>query len=392
MRMKRLSVVGWVGILASILFVLASCGGGGGGSDSSSSDGPPPPPSFSPTLGFWSGDGISFTLREGSILVEDFSVTVSGEATGTFCNPSYSQNFSLGSSIEVIDNAFFLELPVPAGGTKPGFTINGTFTSATNAEIEVSWSSYDSNCDAWLEGSAIFPANHESASYLITKDAYMQYRTYPDPANNRYQAWIPVAKVDGSSVLSTDVVDFQILNSAGNVINPTSSQFYLSTRYIFYNCSTEPCSSPIEVNDSGFTAQFSDVPAGTYRYEVEAADGTIFGTYVYYPGRLELPIISPDTATGVVNENGDIVMTWVNPTSDANWNEVDQLRIIFFAADSSTELLYVRVNPIVETVTIPASVVSQVESLGLGKIVFFIIQTRAYDVNNMNYARGYSNN
>jgi hypothetical protein len=89
-------------------------------------------------------------------------------------------------------------------------------------------------------------------------------------------------------------------------------------------------------------------------------------------------------------ENNDLILGWSNPLGAANWDKVDQLRIVLMA-DDYTSLVYIQVNPSATSVTIPESIINQANNLGYGAIFWWEVQTRAYDVNNMNYARGYSN-
>jgi hypothetical protein len=121
---------------------------------------------------------------------------------------------------------------------------------------------------------------------------------------------------------------------------------------------------------------------------VKAADGHNFTAEIYYPGQLILPFISNASIQSYWS-NGDLVLSWTNPTNEKNWDKVSQLRIIMYAEDNA-EVLYIRTNPSTTTVTIPASLYNGVVNLGHGNITGWLIQTRAYDSNNMNYARGYS--
>ncbi len=397
MSRKRSGVIGVFGFLLGAVLIISGCGGGGGGSSSDSSTNQPvQPTTFSPTLGSWSGENISFTLKQGSLIVDELSVTFEGQnsdASGT-CTYERTKE-TTGANIQVLDNKFTYEWPIPPGGTLPEVKISVEFTSATTAEIDVSWSI--STLCGWAQGSVSDYAEHESVDSgddgvlpsNAIKSAYMQYRNYPDPAKNRYAAWIEVTK-DGGPAQSTDVIGFKITDSVGNAVTPTSSSF-AQGHYYYYNCSTTPCTSPQAIMENGYAVNFSNIPAGKYRYEVEASDGQKFYKDIEYPGQLVLPIVPSTTMNSSLLANGDWVLNWINPTGAANWSEVDQLRIILMAGDAAyTELVYVRANSSVETVIIPASLISQAESLGKGPIEYWTIQTRAYDANNMNYARGYS--
>ena len=217
--------------------------------------------------------------------------------------------------------------------------------------------------------------------------AYLQYRNYPTPSDNRYSSWIGLTK-EGKPVSESDVVNFKITDSFGNELVPVTSGFYRSSPYYFYNCNTIPCTEEADIIDSGFSANFNLIPAGDYEIVVEAADGHNFTAEIYFAGQLILPFISNASMQSYWS-NGDLVLSWTNPTNEKNWDKVSQLRIIMYAEDNA-EVLYIRTNPSTTTVTIPASLYNDVVNLGHGIITGWLIQTRAYDSNNMNSARGYS--
>lgn len=108
-----------------------------------------------------------------------------------------------------------------------------------------------------------------------------------------------------------------------------------------------------------------------------------------YPGKVVLPYVDFNTMDSLYSNSGDLVLSWTNPTGDANWDKVNQLRIVLMTKDY-TSLVYIPANPNSETLTIPESLINQAENLGYGNVSWWAIQTRAYDNNNMNYARGYS--
>ena len=380
-------------ILFTFIF-LFNCGGGGGGGGTYTP--PNQTQTFSPTLGFWSGDDISFTLKEGSLLVDSFSVTCKYSVQNSKCNGSGEITKTIDSSIEVIDNAF--EHVTPPILDDQEFAIYGTFTSADTAEIVVSWPEYDSYCDATYDCGGTFYANYGALPddtvpppppnpYEIYF-SYLQYRNYPNPANNRYASFVGIKK-NSEPVQETDVVSFQIKDSTGNVVTPTDSGFYRSPPYYFYNCSTSPCTEQSDVIDSGFYANFNNLAAGAYRITVETTDGQTITDDLTYPGQVVLPFVATATMESYYSNNNDLVLSWTNPTGSDNWDQVNQLRIILFGEDDA-EVLYISANPSTQTVTIPASLISKVENLGHGILAYWQIQTRSYDSDNMNYARGYS--
>jgi hypothetical protein len=213
---------------------------------------------------------------------------------------------------------------------------------------------------------------------------FLQYRVYENLEG--YQAYLPMTK-DGKAIQQADITDIRIFDSANNIVNATNEGFNAET-YMYLNCTVTPCSQSGPLNENGFYRSFSSLPADTYSVEVDTADGQFLTLDVPYSGQLVLPIVSVSTmqSTWV---GSDLVLNWTNPVGSANWTEVDQLRIRIFDG-TGNPVLYVRLNPSTDTVTIDDSLLNQAASLGDGVLKFWEVQTRAYDNNGMNFARGYS--
>jgi hypothetical protein len=255
----------------AIIIFSGACGGGGGSGGSSEA------PSNSPLLGGWSGNGVAFTLNQGSLLVDNLSVTYGDQIRSGKCSGmTYTNTITNNESIEVENNSFIFQGHVSPGTTLPPFKITGKFTSTTTAEVDVSWFIYNQACDVWVEGSLVLYAYHDSVnldddgdspSYVI-ENAYIQYRNYPNFLRNRYTAWIDVKK-DRNSIENDEGLNFRIKNQSGNVIVPTTATFYPPTNAIFSNCSTTPCSQPQNFRDGGFVFEFDNISAGSYLFELE---------------------------------------------------------------------------------------------------------------------------
>jgi len=150
-----------------------------------------------------------------------------------------------------------------------------------------------------------------------------------------------------------------------------------------------PCSSSGPINENGFYGSFAFLPADTYDVEVDTVDGQALTLDIPYPGQLALPVVLSSTMQSTWVGN-DLQLNWTNPVGAANWAEVDQLRVRIFDG-SGKPVIYVRLNPATETVTINSSLLNQAAGLGNGTLESWEVQTRAYDANNMNFARSYSN-
>jgi hypothetical protein len=228
---------------------------------------------------------------------------------------------------------------------------------------------------------------YNTTSQYAISFPYLQYRNYENSANNRYQGWIGITTTAGAAVQATDVVGFTIKDSGGNLVPPVSPVFFRSTPYYFYNCSTNPCTTTGPFTDSGFSASFSNLPADHYYIEVQAADGQKFAADITYPGQLVLPFVINTTMSAAWSGARDLTLNWTNPTTAPNWAAVDQLRI--FISASGNDALYIRPASGAQTITIPASVINQVET-ARGPLTDWQIQTRDFTATGMNDARGYS--
>ena len=122
--------------------------------------------------------------------------------------------------------------------------------------------------------------------------------------------------------------------------------------------------------------------------QVEAADGQKCAADFNYSGQLVIPFVSSTTMSAAYSVAGDLTLNWTNPTTETNWAEVDQLRIVLYIA-SGSEVLYIRPALTAQTITIPASLITQVVST-LGPLTSWQIQTRAFTASGLHEARGLS--
>lgn len=217
--------------------------------------------------------------------------------------------------------------------------------------------------------------------------ANLQYRVFENPSSNRYQAFLPMTK-DGKAIQEADIDDIRIYDSANNVLVAITDGFSAET-YMRLDCLNGPCSQSGPIKENGFWGTFASLLADTYSVEVDAADGQALSLDEPFPGQLVLPYVSSSTMQSAW-VGSDLVLSWTNPTAAANWAEVDELRIRLFDGTGAA-VLYVKLNPATNTVTINNGLYIQAAGLGNGSLVSWEVQTRAYDNNNMNFARAYSN-
>jgi hypothetical protein len=215
---------------------------------------------------------------------------------------------------------------------------------------------------------------------------FLQYRVFENTSTG-YQSYLPMTK-NGKAIQETDITDIRMYDAASNPITATTEGFNAET-YMYLNCTVTPCAQSGPLNENGFYGSFSALPADTYSFEVDTADGQTLGLAVPYTGQLALPFILSSTMQSSWT-GSDLMLNWTNPVGAANWTEVDQLRIRLFDG-TGKPVLYIRLDPTAETVTINASLLNQAAGLGDGLLQSWEVQTRAYDANGMNFARSYSN-
>lgn len=225
---------------------------------------------------------------------------------------------------------------------------------------------------------------------------YIQYRTYESGASPVYRYFLPMTKDDLAIEPTTDIVinGVSMFDSSNNVVSALSSGTNLET-YMYLNCMAQPCVESGPLDENGFWGNLPNLPADTYKFVVETLDGQSLNLDVPFSGQLDLPIVSSNTMQSSLAGN-DLVLNWTNPVGEPSWTEVDQLRIRLFDINGRP-ILYVRLDPTAEAVTINGSLLDQSAALVNDMmttweiLASWEIQTRAYDGNNMNFSRGISN-
>jgi hypothetical protein len=104
--------------------------------------------------GKWTGTDISFTVEGTPQKISNLEFSYNGHATGSLCSFDYESIGSFTQVTELSGNAFTTDINT--------FNISGNFTKDTIAEIEITWTNYDSNCDANYTGNKIYIAHYQS--------------------------------------------------------------------------------------------------------------------------------------------------------------------------------------------------------------------------------------
>jgi len=215
---------------------------------------------------------------------------------------------------------------------------------------------------------------------------FLQYRVFEN-TNTGYLAYLSMTK-NGNAIQEADITDIRMFDSANNPVTATTEGFN-DESYMYLNCTVAPCAQSGPLNEHAFYGSFSSLQADTYSFEVDTADGQTLDLDLPYTGQLALPFVSNSTMQSSW-AGSDLVLNWTNPVGSANWAEVDQLRIRLFDG-TGKPVLYIRLDPTADTVTMNGNLLNQAAGLGDGLLQSWEVQTRTYDVNGMNFARSYSN-
>lgn len=220
------------------------------------------------------------------------------------------------------------------------------------------------------------------------KFSYIQYRNID---SNPYPLYVGLVAItdNGGPIVDTDVVNVEIWNSSGSMVTPDSDYFF-HTQALIYDCRSGACSPAQQVDNTGALVIFSSLPADTYTVDVEMDNGQILTVVRDVPAPMVIPFVSSATMNSQYNIPGDLELSWTNPTGQANWGEVDDLRIVV-VDDLGNEVLFVNLDPTAESFTIPAALVAQAATIAGGSAVDrWRIRTRARDLNNYTFAGGFT--
>jgi hypothetical protein len=214
----------------------------------------------------------------------------------------------------------------------------------------------------------------------------LMYRSYPS-GEERYQLSFGIAD-NGDPCEESDISSMILEDSEDNEVSQLGSGFYQDI-YMWYDCSSGTCDQAGPSDETGLWVQFDPLSEGEYSAKIEMVDGQTLDTTMDFPGKVELPYILLSTMSAVWNE-GDLQLSWSNPTSESNWDEVNQLRIVI-TDNLGNSVLYVRPAVTDESITIPAALVAQSAALQGGSgLATWHVQTRAYSTDGMNYTRAFS--
>jgi hypothetical protein len=98
--------------------------------------------------GDWSGTDISFKVSGNPQKISNMEFTYGY----TSCSIYHEISASFANTIDITDHTFTADINI--------YNINGTFINDSTAEIEISWSGYDSGCAANYSGTKTYNASY----------------------------------------------------------------------------------------------------------------------------------------------------------------------------------------------------------------------------------------
>jgi len=260
-----------------------------------------------------------------------------------------------------------------------GTTLVGTFDLLNdNTKVVIYWSEESGGDIEFYDKQPLTPVYSFGTSYL-------QYRVYEN-GTTVYQTWLPMTK-NGVPIQKADIVNIRLFDSQNTSLIATRGAFQAQT-FMHLNCTMMPCIESGPLVEHAYWHTYPSLSADTYSFEVDTVEGQTLSLDVPYPGQLSLPIVSAETMQSVWNEN-NLVLSWTNPFSAANWADVDKLRISLYDGTGNV-VLNIQMNSSDQSVTLDDNLLRQAIELSDGILESWEVQTRAYDEDNRNFARSVS--
>jgi hypothetical protein len=221
-----------------------------------------------------------------------------------------------------------------------------------------------------------------------------QYRTFSDPAANRYQGLLMLNNINGTPIDQTDITNIELLNPSEESVYNGPGFFYRDTA-LYGNVYKN--SGPIydwELDEySVLLFKISDgtgdvfFPAGTYTWRATATDGALITSLFEFPGQVEMPVPDISKLSYEWLADGSLKLDFEMPTGD-----YDQFRVQ--ASDQNgKDLFNIRVKSRdVNTLTISDYLedIYWLSDDARPTTLTVTLQTRSYGADGTEIARGIS--
>ncbi|MEJ2168052.1 MAG: hypothetical protein P8X90_21230 [Desulfobacterales bacterium] len=238
-------------------------------------------------------------------------------------------------------------------------------------------------------GCKIYPEGEDASIYASWRS--FQYRTFSDPAANRYTAMLQLNNIDGSLIDQADITEVKLNNPSGESIFDGTAWFIKGGQLkadVFdnsgdlYNWRLEQWSI------FGFSIADGTVfPAGTYTWEATAADGSLIASSFEYPGQVQLPVPDITKLSYEWLADGSLKLNFEMPAG-----AYDQFRILA-GDENGKDLLTITVKAEnINTVTIPKAAIDEITDFNEDPpfTANVALQTRSFGDDGAEIARGIS--
>ena len=274
------------------------------------------------------------------------------------------------------------------------FMLGANDTKVKLTAIDETFCRIEADCDGdgdyeWDSGPLLWD-DFEPFDQIEISSSFVQYRTFIDPAKNKYQGWVGFLN-DGQPIEASDITDIALKDPDQAEVSISQSDFYYDE---FYSGGWNAGSGQVvyggPYRSSGYSIFF---PAGTvlssgnYTYEATTVTGRKLSQIRYFPGILELEVV--DSAT-MASEwvNGDLRLTWTNPDPGGPFDFVS-VRLI----NGDKIYLIIRLPNTAGEVTIPQVWINNVKQLSSADTMSWHVLFGADEsTTNNHYARSMSAN
>ena len=207
-----------------------------------------------------------------------------------------------------------------------------------------------------------------------------------EAGDNSYIGWIQVS-LNGQPANVGSFLSLSVTDSMGSDIELASTGIDFEN-YVASVCQNGPCNWYTE-SETGVYFKANTLSLGDYTVEIEMNDGRL-NTVIPFNEDISLPVISSSSMAAEWQDE-NLLLEWTNPTSAANWNNVNWLVIVI--KDNSGEVVgWLKFDPTKESFLVPASEIEKMKNIGNGTLASWNVQTRHYtnDARNTQTARGFS--
>jgi hypothetical protein len=215
---------------------------------------------------------------------------------------------------------------------------------------------------------------------------YLQYRTFADSSTSEYKGWLKFTKNDLPLPQDSNQA-ISLLDENGTTVQIKDAKFYDSTYYWGnWNNATQSVDYSEPYTQAGYKISFpqgTEIGSGSYTYNATTGDGDTLTYNLNYPGKKEMPTVALQPVKTSWDNNGSLTIDWPKPGGD-----FDEYMFVILDQQSYKDLLYVKLPKSQSSLTIPESVIKDLQNLYQSTSLQLQLQTRKYSNEGMNYARG----